>query len=175
METLWKPPNDKHELSICIVMYPSDINMRTWLSILLPIVPSSSIFLVKWTKTDRMKLEFASSLCGDDLGNSTSNSQSISNISASWHLSRPLGTVPGASGRPGLQTVPAIGHEWQLLWAKDGEFLRSPRLVFKDLLEATKVLAMVKFPKRVQNPYPQEMLGLGKPEIIQIFSVCGSR
>jgi len=118
-----------------------------------------------------MKLEFASSLCGDDLGNSTSNSQSISNISASWHLSRPLGTVPGVSGRPGLQTVPAIGHEWQLLWAKDGEFLRSPRLVFKDLLEATKVLAMVK----LKNPHPQEMLGLGKPEIIQILSVCGSR
>jgi hypothetical protein len=52
METLWKPPNDKHELSICIVIHPIlIINMRTWLSILLPIVPSSSIFLVKWTKT----------------------------------------------------------------------------------------------------------------------------
>lgn len=146
--------------------YPSDINMRTWLSFLLPIVPSSSIFLVKWAKTNRMKLEFASSLCGDDLGNSTSNSQSISNISASWHLSRPLGTVPGipgVSGRPGLQTVPAIGHEWQLLWAKDGEFLRSPRFS-----------PWWSFQKEWRIP-TQEMLGLGKPEFIQILSVCGSR
>ena len=39
----------------------------------------------------------------------------------------------GIAGR--LQTVPAIGHEWQLLWAKDGEFLSWS---FKDLQHTWK-------------------------------------